>query len=141
MNLVDLFLIVVVLFSIYNGWLKGFIVGFLELLMFVAGVVLAFYSYSYIVDFIEKHFPGLGVWTVPLSFIIALVLIRIILSIVVNRLLLEIPASALTSPVNHSLGIIPGAINGFIWATIISALLLLLPFSDGISNNSHNSLL
>src|SRR5215216_6298616 len=97
MNLVDIFLIVVVLFSIYNGWLKGFIVGALELLMFVAGIILAFLTYPYIVSFLEKHAPTLGMWTVPLSFIIALILVRIVLSIIVNQFLRFIPGSAHTN--------------------------------------------
>src|SRR5438128_469761 len=140
MNLVDILLIVIVLFSIYNGWLKGFIIGGLELLMFVAGIILAFLTYPYIVSFFEKHAPTLGIWIVPLSFIIALVLVRIVLSIIANQFLRFVPASAHTNVANHALGIIPGAVNGIIWATIISALLLSIPFSDGLSAKTRDSL-
>src|SRR4051812_17335838 len=140
MNLVDILLLAIVLFSAWSGWLRGFILGSLELIMFVAGIVLAFLSYPYIVSFLEKHAPGLGSWTVPISFIAALILIRIVLSIVVNRLLLFVPASAHTNVANHVLGIIPGAIYGIIWATIISALLLSIGFSDGLSEKTRNSL-
>lgn len=140
MNLVDIFLIVVVLFSIYNGWLKGFIIGALELLMFVAGIILAFLTYPYIITFFEKHTPALGIWTVPVSFIIALILVRIVLSIIVNQFLKFVPASAHTHGANQLLGIIPGAVNGIIWATIISALLLSIPLSDALSTKTRDSL-
>jgi uncharacterized protein YkwD len=141
MNFIDILLIVIVLFSIYNGWLKGFITGGLELLMFVTGIVLAFVSYPYISSFLEKHAPNLGIWNVPISFIAALILVRIILSVIVNQFLRFIPESAHTNVVNHALGVIPGAINGIIWATIISALLLSIPFSDEISDKIRDSLL
>lgn len=139
MNLIDVLLIIIVLLSIWSGWLKGFILGTLELLMFLAGIILAFLTYPYIVSFFEKNAPSLGIWTVPLSFIIALILVRIVLSIIVNQLLKFVPAAAHTNVVNHALGIIPGAVNGIIWATIISALLLSIPFSDGLSAKTRDS--
>jgi uncharacterized protein YkwD len=140
MNLIDLLLIAVVLFSVWNGWIRGFILGSLELLMFASGIILAFLTYPYVAEFLEKQAPNLGIWNVPLSFIIALVVIRIILSTIANRLLALVPATAHTTEANHVLGIIPGAINGVIWATIISALLLSIPFSDGLSDKTRNSL-
>jgi uncharacterized protein YkwD len=140
MNLIDIFLIVIVLFSVYSGWLKGFILGSLELIMFVIGIVFTFLSYPYIVSFFEKYAPSLGMWTVPVSFIAALIIIRVILSIIVNQLLKFIPATAHTHTVNYALGLLPGAINGFIWATVISALLLSVPFSDTVSAKTRESL-
>jgi len=141
MNLIDVLLIVIVLFSIWNGWQKGFITGMLELLIFAAGIILAFFSYPYITVLFQKYAPSLGIWIVPLSFILALIIVRIILSIIVNRLLLYIPASAHTSLANQIMGTVPGAVNGLIWATIIAALLLAIPFSDKISSKTRDSVL
>ncbi len=138
MNSIDILLILIILFSLYAGWLRGFILSGLDLLMFVAGILLSFFSYPYLAAFLEKY-ASLGFWTVPISFIIALILIRIALSIIVNKILKAIPASAHASAANHVLGLIPGAINGLIWATVISALLLSLPFSGSLSNNVKES--
>jgi uncharacterized protein YkwD len=140
MNYIDILLIAIVLFSIYSGWLKGFIIGTLELLMFIVGIVLTFLFYPYIATFLEKHASNLGIWTVPLSFIIGLIIIRIILSIIVNQILRVIPATAHANTANHALGILPGAVNGVMWATIISALLLSIPLSDGLSEKTRKSL-
>ncbi|MDQ6814851.1 MAG: CvpA family protein [Bacteroidota bacterium] len=140
MNLIDLLLIVVVLYSIYNGWLTGFILGALELLMFAVSVILTFLAYPYIAGFLQAHALKLGVWTVPLSFIIGLIVIRIILSFIINRILAAIPNSAHANTANHALGILPGALNGVIWATIISALLLSIPFSESLSAKTRDSM-
>lgn len=139
MNVVDIVLIVIALLSIYSGWLKGFILGALELIMFVMGILLTFCCYPYIVSLLNKYGVNVGMWTVPISFIIALIFIRIILSILVNQLLKFIPASVHTNEANHALGIISGAINGIVWATIISALLLSIPFSGRLSVKTHES--
>ena len=89
MNFIDIVLIIIVLFYIYNGYQKGFINGTLQLLMLAAGLIAAFLMYPYISGFLQKQWATLGIWTVPLSFIIALIAARIILS----YYLLQPPAS------------------------------------------------
>ena len=139
MNLIDLFLIIIVLLSIYNGYLKGFISGMLQLVILAAGLLSAFFLYPYIGTFFDKNVSSLGIWKIPLSFIIALLIARIVFSFIGNRLLRIIPESSHTDPANRITGIIPGAINGLMWAIIAAALLLLVPFSDCLSALSSNS--
>lgn len=138
MNLIDMLLILIVLLHIYSGWQKGFILGILQLLMLASGLFAAFSIYPHLALFIEKHTASLGIWTVPLSFIIALVIARLILSSIANRVLQTIPESAQTNVANRAMGIVPGAINGIIWV-IIAALLLSIPFSDRLSAKARDS--
>ncbi len=139
MNLIDVLLFLIVLLYIYFGWQKGFITGMLQLIMLAAGLFAAFSMYPYLASFLEKHTTSLGIFTVPLSFIIALVFSRLILSSLANSLLQTIPESAHTNVANRAMGIVPGAINGVIWAVIVAALLLMVPFSDRLSALSSNS--
>jgi uncharacterized protein YkwD len=141
MNIIDLFLIIVVLFSVYNGYLKGFILGTLQLVLLAAGLIFAFLMYPYVAVFLQKHWASLGIWTFPLSFIFALISARIILSLVANRFLTTIPDTAHTSLPNRVMGVIPGFVNGLIWAIVISALLLSVPFSEGVSAKTRDSVL
>jgi uncharacterized protein YkwD len=39
------------------------------------------------------------------------------------------------------MGVIPGLVNGVLWATVIAAVLLSIPFSDGLSNQTKDSVL
>ncbi len=139
MNLIDIFLILIFLLNIYSGFQKGFITGMLQLLTMATGLISAFYMYPFFASFLGKAIPSLGIWKVPLSFIIALLIARIIFSFIANRLLLSIPESIHANITNHVLGIVPGAINGFIWAVIIAAILLSVPFSDRIAALSKDS--
>lgn len=139
MNVIDLGLVIILLFSVYNGYLRGFITGMLQLIVLAAGLLSAFFLYAYVGAFLDKTVPSLGIWKIPLSFIIALFIGRIVFSFLANRLLSVIPASSHTSTANHIIGIVPGAINGFMWAIIVAALLLLVPFSDRLSALSSQS--
>lgn len=139
MNYVDLIIIAIVLLLIYNGYMKGFIIGTLELLSLALGLLAAFLTYPYLAAFLEKNWATLGVLTIPLSFIISLIIARIILSIIVNRIMLAIPGSAHTTLANRVMGIIPGGINGIIWGVIISALLLAMPLSEDLSAKTRDS--
>jgi len=139
MNYIDIFLVVVVLLAILSGWSKGFILGLLELFSLIAGLVLTFFGYKYVAAFFDKYIPSLDIWSLPLAFLVTLILIRIIISIIVSRLLGSIPGTAHTNVVNKTLGIIPGFINGVLYAVIISALLLATPLFDNLSDKTRDS--
>ena len=139
MNAIDIFLILILLLNIYSGFQNGFIIGTLQLLTMAVGLISAFYMDPFVGSFLGKAVPSLGLWSVLLSFIIALFIARFIFSVIANRVLLSIPESSHTNAVNRLLGIVPGAINGIIWSVIIAGLLLLVPISDRISALSKAS--
>ncbi|HEX8461124.1 MAG TPA: CvpA family protein [Segetibacter sp.] len=141
MNLVDLFLVLIVIFSIYSGYQRGFVIGILQLLMLAAGLLAAFLLYPYLAAFLEKNWSALGIWTVPLSFIFALLIARIILSLIVESMLKTVPQTAHTSTANKVMGVIPGAVNGILWAIIIAAIMLSIPFAEGLSKQAKDSVL
>jgi uncharacterized protein YkwD len=139
MNLVDLALILVVLFSIYSGYQKGFIRGAIDLLLLALSLVFAFWAYRYVAAFFEKYITVTGVWTLPLAFIISYFFARIILSLLANLFLRSIPHDAEHNVVNNALGILPGAVNGIVSAAILGSLILAVPLFDGVSAKARES--
>ncbi len=139
MNWIDIVLVFIIILAAWSGYKKGFILGSLELLSWVGSLAAAFYLYQYLAVLLQKIFPVLGVWTMPLAFLIVLILLRIIFASIVNALLRKTHHDAHHSTANKTLGILPGAINGVIYAVIISALLLVLPLSDGLSASARES--
>ncbi|MBD0375809.1 MAG: CvpA family protein [Flavisolibacter sp.] len=139
MNVIDILLIAIVLLAAWSGWQKGFILGMRDLLVWIGSLVIAFITYPYAASFIEKYFPSLNVWTLPVAFLAMLIISRILLSILSGRLLRTIPQEAHVRHENRVLGLIPGLINGAIYATIIAALLLAFPLFDGLSTQTRNS--
>src|SRR3954447_23226316 len=139
MNLVDIFLIIIVLISIWSGWQKGFIYGLLDLTTWVGSLLIGFYFYPYTANFLSKYMPFLGVWTLPVAFIGTIIIARLLLGAIVLAILRALPYEAHENELNHFLGIIPGFIKGVIYATLVAALLLAFPISDGISAETRDS--
>jgi uncharacterized protein YkwD len=139
MNWIDLLLVLVILLAAWSGYKRGFILGSLELISWLGSLAAAFWLYQYLSRFLQIVIPALGIWTMPLAFLITLIIVRIIFSVIVHAILVRTHRDAHHSVANKALGVIPGAVNGVIYAVIISALLLVLPLSDGISASARDS--
>lgn len=139
MNLIDIFLFLIILLSVFSGFQKGFILGSIDLLLLILGLVFAFRASGYVAGLFEKFITSIGVWTLPLAFIITYIFARSILSALALKLIENLPQKVQGNVVNRALGVIPGAINGIIYAAIISSLLLALPLFDGIAAKTRES--
>jgi uncharacterized protein YkwD len=139
MNWVDLALILVVLLAVWAGWKKGFILGLVDLLVWIGSLVAGFFTYKYVADLLKQAFPSLGVWTLPISFFLTIIVARIILSFIFNKLLRNTPTHAHEHGVNQALGILPGLVKGVLYATVIAAVFLALPISDAFTSQARNS--
>ena len=139
MNWVDILLLVIVAYGIWDGWQKGFILELLYLLGLVVSIAATFLLYPYPTTFVNKYFPLLGSWALPLSFLVTYVLMRVLTNWLINHTLRKIPAEAHGRWDNKFLGMIPGFFNGVVHAVIGAALLLALPISNNISNKTRES--
>jgi uncharacterized protein YkwD len=139
MNWVDLLLILIIAFGVWDGWRKGFILELLYLLGLIISITATFFLYPYLTRVVNKYIPLLGAWALPLTFVVTYVLMRVITNALTNRILSDIPVDAHYQGANKFLGIIPGFCNGVIHAVIVAALLLALPISNSISNTTRES--
>ena len=138
-NLVDLLLVLVVLLSVYTGWRRGFILGFMDLLILAGSLLGAFFLYPFLAAVFQKFAPTVGVWIAPLSFIIMYILVRLIFSAISGVVLRQFPEDTHVHGVNRMLGTAPGFLKGLLYAGILAALLLALPISDGLSTKTRES--
>ncbi len=141
MNLIDLLLILVIVFSAFSGWHKGFILASMDLITWVGSLIGSFLFYPYLSILIVKIIPSLGVWIDPIAFFIALLIIHFLFGLLFNAMLTVTPVWAHGSFINKFLGIVPGFISGLITATIIALLLMAMPLWDGLSNQTKNSVI
>jgi uncharacterized protein YkwD len=138
MNLIDVALIIVVLLSVWSGFRKGFVIGAFELISWIGTLVIGFLGYKYVAAFLERFF-SIGVWLLPVAFILTLILARILLGFIINSLMKVTSPEAHTSVVNRVFGIVPGVVNGAIYVTLIAGLLLAFPISDTLSQTTRDS--
>lgn len=139
MNAVDLLMLVVIIFSVWTGWRRGALAGFSDLVSWIGGLLLGFYFYRQLGQWINEIFPTLGVWSNPVAFVSLLLFGRLILSLILTKVIPGHYDHIQKEPLNKAFGIIPGFINGVVNAVIISALLLLLPFSNTITSTAKDS--
>lgn len=138
MNWVDLVLIAVALLAIFAGWRRGFILGSLDLISWIGSLVLGYTFYKHTVSLLQKIFT-LGVWLLPVAFLLTVILFRIAIGLVVRYIVRAVPGRVNDDGINRFLGVLPGAINGLVYAVIISALLLALPLKDSITDETRKS--
>jgi len=141
MNYVDIILLFVMALAVWAGWRKGFIIGTINLIVWIGSLLAGFLFYQYAGNLLKENFPRLGVWTLPIAFFSIVVLSRIILGLVFNLILRNTPDKTHAHGVNRFLGIFPGIINGIIYATIIAAILLSVPLMYGITQKAKESAL
>jgi uncharacterized protein YkwD len=120
------------------GLRRGFILGSLDLMTWTGSLVLAYAFYPYTTVALEKIF-NLGVWLLPLAFVLTAIAARLVLGLVARYIIRFIPERFNHDPINKFFGIIPGVINGWIYAVILSALLLSMPLRDSITIATRNS--
>jgi uncharacterized protein YkwD len=138
MNWVDLILILIVLLAVIAGWYRGFISSMLSLLVWAGSFVMAYLFYPYVASFIDKLLNA-GPWLLAIAFLLTAIVAGTLLSILAGYIARSAPIEAHQGIVNRVLGIIPGAIMGYLYAVIFSAILLALPIRDGLTEKVRNS--
>jgi uncharacterized protein YkwD len=138
MNWIDLLLIFVLLLAAWIGWRRGFIIGSLNLLTWPGSIALAYLLYPLTATALAKIVHA-GVWHLAIAFILIAIVSRVLIGFIVNRILKIIPEQANHDKVNRFLGVIPGFINGLIFATIITEILFGIPLQKNISSETQKS--
>ncbi|MGZ8552555.1 MAG: CvpA family protein [Chitinophagaceae bacterium] len=138
MNWVDLALIIIFVLTIWAGFSRGFIFGSLDLLGWAGSFILAYLFYSYTARAFAR-IADLNIWLLPVSFLLTLVIARLLIGVITTFIIRSLPDQSHRNWLNKFLGIVPGAINGWIVAIIISALLLALPLKDNINSETRES--
>lgn len=138
MNWVDLVLIITFLLTTWAGYSRGFILGSLDLFSWLGSFITAYMLYEYISGLIAK-FIDFNVWLFPVSFILTLIVARLFFGLIAKFIVRFLPERSNENFINKFLGIVPGAINGYIIAIVVSALLLAVPFKHGINAEARDS--
>lgn len=138
MNVVDIILFLVFLASVWNGVIRGFVAGMAGLVSWLGSLLVTFALYGPVARFIEANVTS-SVWTMPLSFLFMLVIVGAVLSLLAGKALNAIPLKIQEHRLNNILGFVPGIVIGFLYAAIVAALLLLLPFSEALTLRTRES--
>jgi uncharacterized protein YkwD len=139
LNPIDLLLLALVLIGAWGGWRHGFLFAALDLLSLVASLAAAFLGYRQVGELLAEAIPKLGVWIAPLSFVLTFLVVHLVLVTLVGRLLSPLPQRVHGNALNRLLGIVPGLVNGGMYAAVVGVLLLTLPLGARIGQWANTS--
>ncbi len=141
MNMVDVLLILVIAVAVCSHWKKGFLLGLMELVCWLSIILVSLWLYPSVARLLESFFSVTGSWSIPVSFILTIFLIRLVILTVLTPPYKAIPEKAHFSRINTFLGILPGLAAGLIYAALLATLLLTIPFWPGLTRESRSSFL
>jgi uncharacterized protein YkwD len=133
MNWIDIILLIVMIMSIVASYNRGLIISLLDLLSWVGSFMVAFLTYKPISHSVQEYIPALDYWAVPLTFVLLVTLARLLFDTLCYSIIKNVPPQAHLSIMNKLLGVIPGIINGLVWAAIFSSFLFFIPYSAKLS--------
>ena len=138
-NLLDIFLLAVVLVSAALGWQRGFILSALDLIRGVGSWIAALLLYRPISGWLAALTDWTETWRNPIAFLLVVLIVGALIQSLGYLLLARLRTDVHRRKANRMLGIIPGFFSGLILAALISALLFAMPFSDGFSKAAEES--
>lgn len=125
MNYIDIILVMVIALSIWFDVKRGFIVSALYLISWLSSLAAGFLLYAPL----GSLFSTLSIWAHPLAFIVVLVTARLVFDKIITSILNNVPERIDQHPVNEFTGVIPGVVNGLIWAALLATVFLLAPLT------------
>lgn len=141
LNAVDLILLALIVFSVVNGWRRGFILGLLDLIGWAICLIAALRFYQPLAAFISKLQLWSDVWDQPVAFILIACITAIAFQFLGHALLDRMPKDIHERSANRLLGTIPGFANGLITAALLSAVLLAIPLNETLRESARSSIL
>ncbi|MDX5417861.1 MAG: CvpA family protein [Hymenobacteraceae bacterium] len=139
MNALDMLLILIVLFSAFMGWRRGFAFSLLDLVRWVGTLVLSFRLYPGLADWLSRATDWNVYWIPPVSFFIIAILCSMLIQFLGSLLLDHFSEEMHAHPVNKILGALPGFLSGIMTIAILSILLLSFPFPERFQNYVQGS--
>lgn len=141
-NSIDIMLLILIALSLLNGFRRGFIHGVLDLAGWVLALIAGLRYYQPVAAWIGPVIDVWSeVWDQPIAFIFVAVVVVVIVQVVGYWFLRRLPENVHERQVNQFFGLVPGFVNGVITAAIVSALLLAVPVSEGLTARTRDSAL
>jgi uncharacterized protein YkwD len=140
-NIIDVLLVVLLLLSAWQGYRRGFILGLLDLVRWVVGLLAALRFYEPVARGMGPHVDWPEVWDRPAAFLIVAILAGGLVQLAGYLLTRRLPEGTHERPTNRALGLLPGAASGLVSAAIAAALLLSVPLPDAFRESARTSTL
>jgi uncharacterized protein YkwD len=138
-NLIDAFLFLLILLSVWSGWRRGFVLGFLNLLRWLGSLLAGWFFYQPVARLLSSGTGLSEVWRQPAAFLLVVLLTGSMIRLLGNALLKRLPRDVHRRHFNRLLGTLPGLASGLITAALAAALLFVAPLPGNLREDTRDS--
>src|SRR5215218_1132590 len=124
MSVTFVVVLLVVLFGVWQGWRRGLLLGLLDLVRWVGGLLFALRFYQPVARWLGPRVDWDQAWDEPAAFLLTVVVAGLVIQLTGHALLKGVSEAAHRGKLNRALGTLPGLAGGLISAAIIASLLL-----------------
>ncbi|MDT7688974.1 MAG: hypothetical protein QOE46_1733 [Acidobacteriota bacterium] len=139
LNFVDLLLVLVVGFGVWQGWRRGLLLGLLDLARWIGGLLFALRFYQPVARWLAPRVSWDEAWNMPAAFLLTAVAAGLTIQLVGHALLRRVSDETHRGTLNRALGMLPGLAGGLISAAILASLLLAAPLPDAARESARAS--
>ncbi len=139
MNLIDLLLFLLISLSILNGWYRGFVLGLLDLLRWIGGLLIGLRFYQTVAGWLTPLTGWSDAWDMPIAFLLTTAAAGLCIHLAGYALVKRLPREMHERRTNRALGMLPGAVSGLIAAAIASAVMLAVPLPVSLREQARES--
>jgi uncharacterized protein YkwD len=136
---VDVLLVLVVLFGVWQGWHRGLLLGLLDLVRWVGGLLFALRFYQPVARWMGPRVSWDEAWDEPVAFLLTAVAAGLVVQLLGQWLLGRVSEQTHRGTVNRTLGMIPGLAGGLISAAILASLLMAAPLPEAARESARQS--
>jgi uncharacterized protein YkwD len=138
---VDVLLALVVAFGVWQGWQRGLLLGMLDLVRWVGGLLFALRFYQPVARWMGPRVSWDEAWDEPAAFLLTAVAAGLVIQLAGQSLLGRVSEKTHRGTVNRTLGMIPGLAGGLISAAILASLSLAVPLPEAAQESARRSVL
>ncbi len=139
MNWIDLTIVIIFLFYMFEGVRRGFIEQTLELIGFFITILITFWTYRPFSSWLSAHTGIEGLAAQPVAFLILWIVFQVGYSILLQLLYPLIPAKLRRAVPNKLAGLVPSFLKGFIFVSVLLTLIVLMPVPERLKNEIESS--
>jgi len=141
MNWVDLVIILIFGLYVWDGYRRGFLRSMWELFGLGVAFLFALKFYPPLSNLLDNHFSLSDLYSKPIAFLAIWFIVQGIFYLTGRIISYYTPTFFKESKTNRYLGILPAAIKGFVFISVILILFLIMPLNMKFKNAINNSLI
>ncbi|MBP6882567.1 MAG: CvpA family protein [Candidatus Levybacteria bacterium] len=146
LNTIDLVIVAVMLFYLYEGYALGFVLALIDFLSFVLSFVAGLLLFGVVGSFIASQFSLAQGFANAIGFFLVALIGEIVFTLLLRRVTRLTPfvsrrqtLQKVSTKANHFLGIIPGFLSGYILLSFLLTLVIALPTSAYLKESVTSS--